>query len=357
MAKDFYKILGVERNASDDDIKKAFRTLAHKYHPDKEGGDEAKFKEINEAYQVLSDPKKRAQFDQFGSAAFEGGGPGGFGGFGGFQGADFGNMGDFAEMFGDMFGFGGARGGATQARRGRDIEVTARLPFRDAVFGTERSIELRKPVACDECDGTGVPRGAKMEKCKACNGQGRVRQVQRTILGSFEAVTTCGACGGVGNVPEKRCEKCRGEGAVRETRSIRVRIPAGIDDGESIRVSGEGEAGTRGGRPGDLFIRVRVESDRRFEREGYDVRSEIRVPMSEAALGTTRLVETLDGEVELKIPPGTQSGDEIRLKGRGIPRLQSSGRGDQYVHVIVETPRKLSRRAKELLEQLKDEGA
>ena len=356
MAKDFYKTLGLERGASDDDIKKAFRALAHKYHPDKTGGDEAKFKEINGAYQVLGDPKKKAQYDQFGSAAFEQGGGGGFSGFGG-QGMNFENMGDFAEMFGDMFGMGGRRGGESQARRGRDIEVSVRLPFHDAAFGAERAIELRKPVACSACDGTGVPHGAKMQKCGACNGQGRVRQIQRTILGSFEAVATCSTCGGVGNVPEKRCEKCAGEGAVRETRSIRVKIPAGIDDGESIRLSGEGEAGTRGGRSGDLFLRVRVDSDKRFERDGFDLRSEIRVPMSEAALGVTREVETLDGAVELKIPSGTQSGDEIRLKGRGITRLGSDSRGDQYVSVIVETPRKLSRRAKELLEELKGEGA
>jgi len=358
-SKDYYHILGISKGASEADIKKAFRELAHKHHPDKEGGDEAKFKEINEAYQVLSNPQKKAQYDQYGQTFDQGGGPGGgFGGFGGFQngGANF-DMGDISEMFGDMFGFGGQRGGGRRQARGGDIEVNAQIGFSEAAFGAEKTFELYKPVACAACSGTGIPPGAKMHACKACEGKGRVRQIQRTMLGSFETVATCGECRGAGNVPESRCKECSGEGVKREKKSVTVRVPAGIDEGETIRAQGEGEAGVRGTPPGDLYIHIRVKSDPRFERDGFDVYSNLDVAFSDAALGTTKPVETLDGELEVKIPSGVQSGEEIRLKARGVPHLRGSGRGDHYVRVTVKTPKHLSRKAKQLLEELKDEGA
>lgn len=358
MGKDYYRILGISKGASDDEIKKAFRALAHKYHPDKEGGSEAKFKEINEAYQVLSDPKKRAQYDQFGTTFDQGTGNRqqgtGFGGFGGFQGAGF-DMGDLSEMMGEMFGFGGGRRPQASAR-GRDITVDVTLTFKEAAFGTDRTIELYKPVACGECSGTGIPPGAKMHACDACKGQGRIRQVQRTILGAFEAITTCSKCGGTGNVPEKECPACKGTGMVKERRTLTARIPGGIDDGESIRLQGQGEAGPRGARPGDLYLHVRVKPDPVMERDGYDVRSAVEVSFSEAALGAEKEIITLDGPVTLKIPAGVQSGEDIRLKGRGITRLQATGRGDHYVRVVVTTPKNLTRKARQLLEELGEEG-
>ncbi|HTK59751.1 MAG TPA: molecular chaperone DnaJ [Candidatus Baltobacteraceae bacterium] len=355
MGKDYYQILGLSKGASEADIKKAFRELAHKHHPDKEGGDEAKFKEINEAYQVLSNPQKKAQYDQYGQT-FDQGGQGGFGGFGGFQGggANF-DMGDISEMFGDMFGFGGRGGGRRQARGG-DIEVNAQIAFHEAAFGAEKTFELYKPVACAACSGTGIPPGAKMQTCKRCEGKGRVRQVQRTMLGSFETVATCGECHGAGNIPEQRCKECAGEGVKREKSSVTVKIPAGIDDGETIRVSGGGEAGVRGTPSGDLYLHIRVKSDPRFERDGFDVYSNLEIGFADAALGTTRPVETVDGELEIKIPSGVQSGEEIRLKSRGIPHLRGPARGDHFVRIIVKTPKHLSRKAKELLQELKGEG-
>lgn len=356
MPKDYYQILGLSKGASEADIKKAFRELAHKHHPDKEGGDEAKFKEINEAYQVLSNPQKKAQYDQYGQTFDQGGPGGGFGGFGGFRngGVNF-DMGDISEMFGEAFGFGG-RGGGRQQARGNDIEVNAQIGFAEAAFGAEKTFELYKPVACGACSGTGIPPGAKMHPCKRCEGKGRVRQVQRTILGSFEAVATCGECRGVGNVPERHCKECAGEGVRREKKAVTVKIPAGIDEGETIRIQGEGEAGPRGAPAGDLYIHVRVKSDPRYERDGFDVYSNLEVSFSDAALGTTKPVETLDGELEVKIPSGVQSGEEIRLKARGVPHLRGGGRGDHYVRIIVQTPKHLSRKAKQLLEELKDEG-
>lgn len=356
MAKDYYKILGIGRGASEEEIKKAFRTLAHKHHPDKEGGDEAKFKEINEAYQVLGDAKKKAQYDQYGQT-FDQGGPG-FGGqgFGGFQGGANFDMGDLSEMFGDMFGMGGARGG--RRARGGDIEVNLTVSFSEAAFGAEKTIELYKPSPCRACSGTGIPPGAKMHPCKTCGGQGRVRQVQRTILGSFEAVAPCQACHGTGNVPEKECQDCGGVGVKREKVSIKAKIPAGIDHGETIRLGGQGEAAGRGAAPGDLYLHIRVAPDPRFERDGFDVYSRLTVGFSEAALGAEKEVETLDGAVTVKVPAGVQSGEEIRLKGRGVHRLQASGRGDHFVRLSVRTPTHLSRKARQLLEELgKEEGA
>lgn len=353
MAKDYYKILGVEKGASKDEIKKAFRTLAHKHHPDKDGGDEAKFKELNEAYQVLSDDTKRAQYDRFGQA-FDGTATGGgFGGGGQFQGNV--NFEDLSEMFGDMFGFGNARGGASREQaRGKDIKVTAHITHHNAAFGTERKIELYKPTVCAECSGSGVARGSKMKTCADCGGQGRTRKTQRTILGNFATVVTCRSCEGMGNIPEKKCGICAGAGVKKEMKTMEVRVPAGINHGETLRVHGEGEAAGHGAPSGDLYVKVVIDEDRRFSRRGFDMHSSLVVSFPDATLGTTRVIETLDGEIEIKIPAGIQSGEEIRLKGRGVTHLGRSDRGDHYVKVKVETPRKISRKAKRLLKELQD---
>ncbi len=357
MAKNYYQILGVGKNASPEEIKKAFRDLAHKHHPDK-GGSAEKFKEINEAYQVLSNPQKRAQYDQFGSTFDQGsrfGAQGsGFGGFGGFSGNI--NAEDLSEMFGDIFGL-GRRSRATSrgTSRGNDIEIDVHLKFEEAAFGLERAIELRKPVECTHCSGSGVEPGSKMTQCKNCKGQGRIRQFQRTILGSFESVATCGACEGTGRVPEESCRKCAGAGTVKETKKITVKIPAGIDDGETIRVNGEGEALGKSGRAGDLYLHIHIDPDERFRRKGADVRSDVEISFPQAALGAVMEIETLDGRIELKIPAGIQSGEEIRLKGRGIPHLNGASRGDHFVRVTVVTPRHLTKKTKTLLEQLRDE--
>ncbi len=328
--------------------------MAHKHHPDK-GGDEAKFKELNEAYQVLSNPQKKQQYDQFGQT-FDQGGPGFGGGGAGFQGMnfDFSNMGDLGDMFGEMFG--GQRGGGHRSQRGRDIEMTVKLTFEEAAFGVEKKIDLFKPVACAHCSGSGVEPGSKLSQCQTCKGQGRVRTVQRTILGSFESAMTCGTCDGTGNVPEKVCKECSGAGVKRASKTITVRVPAGINNGETIRVTGEGEAAPKGGRSGDLYLHARVADDPRWERDGFDVRSELGISFSEAALGTTKHVDTLDGSIEVKVPAGTQSTEEIRLKGRGITKLGTSNRGDHYVHVTVKTPMKLSKRARDLLTELGQEA-
>jgi molecular chaperone DnaJ len=366
MAKrDYYEILGLKKGASEEEIKKAYRALAHQHHPDKAGGNEAKFKEINEAYQTLGDAKKRAQYDQFGHAApggagFGGGGGGqGFGGFdfSGFQGGDFQGFGDLGDVFGEMFGMGGrGQGSSPRTRRGNDIETTVRLEFREAAFGCEKTLDLYKPADCERCSGSGVAPGSKMKPCAECGGKGRVRQAQRTVFGTFESVVSCPACEGVGNVPEKPCEDCHGTGIRKSSQKLKVKIPAGIDDGERIRITGAGEAVGHGGRPGDLYLQVRVQADKRWTREGFDLRTTTKVTISEAALGATKEVETLDGPVKLKIPAGTQSGEEIQLRGCGVTRLGHNSRGDHFFTVRVEIPKKLNRKARELLEKLQAEG-
>jgi len=363
MPKDYYATLGVQKNATADELKKAFRTLAHKYHPDKPGGDAEKFKEVNEAYQVLGDPEKRSRYDQFGSAAFDGsaggnpfgggfgaGGPFGGGGggfdFSGFQG---GNMEDLGDILGGMFGFGGGRGRGTS--RGHDVQVDVDLSFREAVFGVEREITLTKPSSCARCGGVGAEPGTKMKTCGTCNGSGAVVRTQRTILGSFQAKTVCGDCDGEGEIPETKCAECSGSGVSRRKVTVEVRIPPGTDDGVVYRLRGEGEA-VRGGQAGDLLVRVHVEPDPRFVREDATIHSSARIGFTQAALGATIDVETLDGPVELNVPAGTQGGAQFRLRGKGVPAGRSGGRGDQVVTVEVVTPTKLSREQRALLEQL-----
>jgi len=352
MSKDYYDILGVSKSASADEIKTAFRKKAHEYHPDK-GGDEAKFKEINEAYQVLGNADKRQQYDRFGSAAFNGQQGGGFGGFqgGGFN-VDFEDLGDIFGGFGDIFGFGGNRSSSRRSTRGRDMEMSLSLDFLEAVFGTEKEISFSKNITCRHCQGSGAEPGSRVETCPTCHGSGRVSRLQRTILGNVQTQTVCDNCGGEGKLYSQKCSHCGGRGLERDTVKLKVRIPAGIDDGESIRLSGQAEAGEKGAPAGDLFLRIKVKSHRSFVRDGYDVRTEEAISVKQAILGDKIEVATVHGPVTLKIPEGTQSGTIFKIKEKGIPRLNNRGVGDQYVKVRVNIPKSLNKKQKQLLEGL-----
>ncbi len=352
MAKDYYKILGVNKNASADELKAAFRKLAHEHHPDKKGGNAEKFKEINAAYQVLSDPKKREQYDQFGTT-FEGAAPGANGqgpfDFSGFSGQGFGDLGDIFSGFGDIFG--GGRGGRSRARRGSDIAVDIQIDLKESVFGTEKEVNLYKTAACDVCGGSGAEPGSKLKKCDQCGGSGQVESVNNTFFGSFRSAAVCPACGGAGERPEKICRHCSGQGISKKQVPLRLKIPAGIANGETIRVTGQGEAVSRGV-AGDLYLTVHVKEDQRFRRQGFDLYSKVPVSFTQAALGDTIGLDSLDGPIKLVIPEGVQSGQLIRVKGKGVTRLGSTSRGDLYVEVMVVTPKKLSRKQKELLKEL-----
>lgn len=348
MAKDYYTTLGVEKNATPDEIKRAFRKLAHQWHPDKAGGDVEKFKEINEAYQILGDAAKRQKYDQFGSAAFEGfaGQPGaGFGGFD-FSGAGFEDLGD---IFGDMFGFSG-RGGRRRGRaRGADVQMDVDLTFEEAVFGIDKDFTLTTQVVCERCAGSGGEPGSGVKTCATCGGSGVRVTVQRTMLGNIQARSACPTCSGEGKIVEKPCSSCRGAGIERKRRTVTVHIPEGVDDGNVMRLRREGEA-VKGGEAGDLYLRLHVAPDRRFVREGSSIRSEARLSFTQAALGAEIDVETIDGTVALKIPPGTQSGAEFRLRGKGVP--EGGKRGDHFVTVRVVTPQKLSKKQQQTLREL-----
>ncbi len=371
MSKDYYKILGVEKNATADEIKKAFKKLAMQYHPDRPGGDEKKFKEANEAFQVLNDADKRAKYDQFGSDFEQQGGwgaaggswedimnafrqqSGGQGGFGNVN-FDFGGMGD---IFGDFFNGGSAstRGGRASARRGRDIQVDVEIDFKEAAFGVERDLNLRKQSACDVCGGTGAEPGSKMEKCGTCHGQGQVVQVQRTFLGSMQTVATCPACQGRGEHPSKKCKHCGGDGILAKSQNVKVKIPAGIDDGQSIRLSGYGEAAPHGAGAGDLYVQVHVRHNKLFHREGFDVYTESEINFTQAVLGDKIDVETIDGKIQVMVPEGTESGALIRLKGRGVQHLNRSTRGDHYIKIKIRVPKRVSRDARKRLEEIKND--
>jgi molecular chaperone DnaJ len=377
MSKNYYDMLGVAKTANQDEIKKAFRKLAHEHHPDKKGGNEAKFKEINEAYQVLGNEEKRKQYDQFGSAFNNaaGGQGAGFGGFGGqgFNWQDFARQAggqqsgqsfdfDLGDIFGDFFS---ARGGSAfggggrhrrgQQRSGEDIEVQMAIDFREAIFGAEKIISLDKQDVCEKCGGKGHETGVKIITCPECKGAGQVRQNQRTIFGTFQSVGVCPTCQGEGKKPEKFCSKCHGDGRIKNKKEVKIKIPAGIDENQSIRVEGAGNAGPKGSRAGDLYISFRIRPDKTFTREGENILTKIEINIAQAALGDKIEVETLDGTVEMKIPESTQSGKIFILKDRGVPILNSHGRGDQLVEVTVKVPTKLSRKEKQLLEELKNE--
>jgi molecular chaperone DnaJ len=356
MSKDYYGILGVSRSASKDDIKKAFRKLAHKYHPDKKEGDEAKFKEVNEAYQVLSDEKKRAEYDTYGQT-FGGGGAGGYGDFGGFGGFG-GAQGAGVEFdIGDIFNqfFGGQGGGYGHERRGRDMSIDIEVSFKDAVFGTRRSILLTKMGACDDCGGSGAKKGSGMKTCETCNGQGKVHEARKSPFGTFSVTRVCDTCGGVGEVPKEPCATCKGQGVLHKREEVTVRVPAGIGSGEMIRITGGGEAIPKG-IPGDLYIKVHVTPDPHFTREGNNIIMRLPIKLSEALLGATRTIETLDGKIDISIPTGATFGEKLRVRGKGVPTGEGERRGDLLVVLSIEMPKKLSRKAKELIEDLKHEG-
>lgn len=359
MAADYYELLGVARGASQDDIKKAFRTKAHQHHPDKAGGDTEKFKAINEAYQVLSDPQKRQQYDQYGQtfdqARRQGGnaGPGGFPG-GGFSGnVDFGDLGD---IFGDMFGFGGGRRQSARPARGRDIAAHLPIDFRTAAFGGEQTLQLNHPVVCDRCHGSGAEHGSAPVTCATCQGAGQVQRVQQTILGAMQSIGVCPTCHGEGTTIQNPCGRCRGEGRVEKRETLTVKIPAGIAAGQKIKLTGKGEAGRRGTPAGDLFLEVEVQPDPTFTRDDDDVLVTATIPLSVATLGGVVDVPTLEGKVGLKIPAGTPAGKVLIIKGRGIAHLRGRGRGDQRVTIDLAVPKHLSAKAKKLLKELQNEG-
>jgi molecular chaperone DnaJ len=365
MQKDYYKTLGVEKTASEADIKAAFRKLAHQYHPDKNGGDDKKFKEVNEAYQTLSDKTKRAQYDQFGSNGPQFGGQGGgnpFGGAGGFDfsGFDFSQFQQGANGFdfdlGDLFG--GGFGGSASARRyggtkrGNDIETQIRITFKESVFGVEKTIALNKVSTCKTCNGSGAKPGTKMNTCKNCNGQGRIQKLQRTILGNMQTVVECDVCFGSGKIPEEKCATCRGAGVVREREEILVKIPSGLNTGDTLRMDRMGEAVAHG-QSGDLFIQIAIEPHPIFKRLGNDILMPYEINLADALLGKEIEIETLDGKEKLEIPEGTNNGDQLKIKNKGV--VHGRNRGDLIVGIKVKMPRKLSRKAKELIEDLRKE--
>jgi len=355
MAKDYYQILGVTKGATPEDIRRAFHKLAHKYHPDKKTGDESRFKEINEAYQILSDEKRRQEYDTYGSADFGASGGGqqsgawDFGGFNAGQGMQF----DLNDLFSEFFGRSSGRGGGR--RRGRDISVDIQIPFAEAVFGSERRVLITKIGVCDTCSGTGGAPGSKQVTCTICNGQGKLHETKRSLLGSFTAVRECDTCTGSGKVSDKKCDTCSGYGVIRKSEEVKITIPAGINNDEMIRLSGQGEAAARGGVAGDLYVKVHVENHPTFRRENDDLLMDLSVKLSDAILGTEQDITTLDGKIKVKIPAGISTGEILRVKHRGVP-ISPSRRGDLHIHIKVKTPEKLSRKAKKLVEDLRVEG-
>ena len=358
--RDYYEVLGLQKGAGEDEIKKAYRRLAKENHPDMNPGDkgaEARFKEIGEAYEVLSDPEKRSRYDQFGFAGVDPNfaasqGAGGFGGgFGGFGDFDV----DIGDIFSSFFGGGATRGGArtaNAARRGENIRVQTELTFEEAAFGCTKEIPVSRIENCPECGGTGCEKGTTPEVCKRCSGTGTVRSQVRTAFGVMSSSSPCPDCGGAGKIIHSPCPKCKGKGAVRKNTTAKVEFPAGIDDGQTLSVHGIGHRGVNGGPAGDLLVTVSVLPHSQFERDGFDVYYDMPITITQAALGDSVEVPTLDGKVKYTIPDGTQTGTVFRLRGKGIPRLHSSGRGDQFVKVTVQTPMNLTGEQKELLRKL-----
>jgi molecular chaperone DnaJ len=357
MAKDYYNVLGVDKKATQDDIKTAFRKLAHKHHPDK-GGTEEKFKEITEAYSVLSDEKKRREYDAYGQA-FPGGAPQGGQGFGGFDfngfqqgfgqgGVEF----DFGDIFGDIFG---GRGQQNRTPRGRDISIDLEIPFKDAVFGTTRTVLIAKVSTCDLCKGNGAKPGTELETCKTCNGAGQVHETRNSILGQFTSVRTCVACEGLGKIPKEKCPECKGQGIKRKEVEIKITVPLGIDNGEMIRLPQQGEA-VKTGVAGDLYVKIHVKPHPTFRRDGSNLLMNLPVKMTDALLGTTVSIETLEGKtLEVTIPPMKKAEEHLRVAGKGIPS-EGTRRGDLIIRLEVALPHKLSSKAKKVVEDLKSEG-
>lgn len=351
--RDYYEVLGVEKNADDAAIKKAYRVLAKKYHPDMNPGDaeaEKKFKEASEAYAILSDPEKRRQYDQFGHAAFEGG-AGGAGGFGGFDfgGADFSDI--FGDIFGDLFGGGSRRGRAGQGpMKGMNIRKSVRITFEEAVFGCEKEIEVILKDPCPKCSGTGAKPGTSPETCPKCGGKGQVVYTQQSFFGTVQNVQTCPDCHGTGKIIREKCPDCSGTGYVSNKKKIAVTIPAGIDNGQSVRIREKGEPGVNGGPRGDLLVEVNVSRHPIFQRQDMHIFSTVPISFAQAAIGADIRIKTVDGEVLYNVKPGTKTDTKVRLKGKGVPSLRNSQvRGDHYVTLVIQTPEHLSQEAKEAL--------
>ena len=362
MPKDYYKILGIDKKASQEDIKKAYYKLAHKYHPDKGGGDEKKFKEINEAYQTLSDKEKRDQYDKFGTV-FEGmGSQPGFdfqwswgrpnvnfeSGFSGF---------DLEDMLEEIFGFGHTRSRKKDTRRGKDVKIEIVISLEDVLKKKKKTIILEKDISCSRCQGLGAEPGTEIKECFSCRGTGHVQEIKRTVLGTFTKYITCPECRGEGLKPEKPCNVCKGEGKTRGREEIEVFIPAGVDTGQIIKIEGKGAAGRKGGKPGDLYVRISVKDHPVFRRKGDDLYMIEKVSFTQATLGDEIEIPTLEGKnILLRVPRGIDSGKTLKISKKGIPHFSGYGRGDLYVRLLVETPKKLTRKQKELLEKLKKEG-
>lgn len=348
--RDYYEVLGIGKGASDDEIKKAYRKLAKKYHPDANPGDkeaEAKFKEASEAYAILSDPDKRRQYDQFGHAAFDQGGAGGF---------DFTNMGDMGDIFGDIFGdlFGGGRSrrASNGPMKGSNLRTGIRISFEEACFGTEKELELNLKDECGTCHGTGAKPGSGAETCSKCGGRGQVTYTQQSLFGMVRNVQTCPDCRGTGKIIREKCPECYGSGYISRKKKIQVSIPAGIDDGQSIRIRGKGEPGSNGGERGDLLVEVTVSRHPIFQRQDYDIYSTAPMSFTTAALGGDVRISTIDGDVLYTVKPGTQTDTKVRLRGKGVPTLRNKDvRGDHYVTLVVQVPTKLNAEQKELLEK------
>ncbi|HOU13379.1 MAG TPA: molecular chaperone DnaJ [Anaerolineae bacterium] len=349
MARDYYEVLGVSRDSSQEDIKRAYRQLARKYHPDvsSEPDAEERFKEVNAAYEVLSDAEKRSMYDRFGTDV-----PNGFGGFDFTGGRDPFDI--FAEVFGNLGGFGGfgQTGRSTGPRRGNDVRSSLDLTFEEAVFGVEKDVDVQRQEVCPVCNGSRAEPGTSAEQCPECKGAGQVRHTQRTFLGSFVNIVTCPRCNGKGTVVTKPCRECNGNGRVYIRRKIKATIPAGVDDGVTMRLAGQGEPGERGGPPGNLYVTLNVKPHAFFKRHNNDIILEMQINVAQAALGDTVKVPTLDGERQITVPAGTQSGAIFRLRGLGIPHLRSNGRGDQLIVVQVAVPTRLSSKQKELFQEL-----
>ena len=349
--KDYYETLGVDKKATKEDIKKAFHKLAHKYHPDKASGDADKFKEVSEAYSILSDDKKRAEYDSYGQTFGGGGaGPGGFGG----AGFDFSQFQDAFNGFGFDFGDVGDFFGGQSGRRGRDISIDLEISFKESVFGTKRSVLLAKVGKCDTCHGSGAKPGTDLETCKTCNGAGRVHQTTNSIFGQITMQQTCKTCHGTGKIPKEKCATCRGEGVYRKQEEVEIVVPAGIEGGEMVRLTGMGEA-TQGGASGDLYVKIHVTPDARYRKEGFNIVTDLSVKLSDALLGSDYTIDTLDGQEKVSVPAGVTHGETLSIKGKGISNGRGK-RGDFIVRIKINLPQKLSKTAKGLIEKLKEEG-
>lgn len=358
MSKDYYNILGVSKNATQEEIKKAYRRLAHEFHPDKQGGNEEKFKEINTAYQTLKDPEKRRQYDQYGTTFEQARAKGGFGGFHGFSDfADFAQtsgFGDLNDIFADFFGWG--RGAKRAKPAGKDIAVDLTIDFSEAIFGAKKEIELFKPILCRDCGGNGAERSAGQKTCASCGGSGQRLGQRQTFFGTFQSVHTCDQCKGRGQIPEKLCKACGGSGTLREKQIIEVKVPSGIEDDNTLRLTSQGEAAAGGGVSGDLYVTIHIRKHPKFERDGETIHSEEEISLTDSLLGSKIDVATVDGGVEMQIPEGTKHGDIFRLRGKGAPTLNGARRGDHLVTINVRIPKKISRMQKKIIENLRESG-